>query len=320
MTTDLNTTATADTNIENSQLLFDALQKRFGEDGELNVNEPMSLHTTFKVGGEADFLIEPHDQNGIADAIKIATSHCADWRVMGCGSNILVADTGVRGVVILLGDRFSNIQVMGEEIHAQAGATNKDVVDIACAASLGGYEFASGIPGSIGGAAIMNAGAYDGEFKDVCTGVKCLTPEGNIVEVSAKDADWGYRHSMMSERGYVVLEACLKLSPTPREQIQAKMDDLQERRESKQPLEMASAGSTFKRPEGYFAGKLIDEAGMRGHTVGGAQVSTKHCGFVVNTGGASARDVLGVIRDVQEAVKQNAGVELQTEVRMWGFE
>ncbi len=239
---------------------------------------------------------------------------------MGCGSNILVADTGVRGIVILLGINFSDILILEGEMRVQAGATNKIVADVACLAGFSGYEFASGIPGSIGGAAIMNAGAYDREFKDVCFGVKCLTPQGEIIEVNAEEANWGYRSSMMSERGYVILEAYLKFTQSRRSLVQAKMNDLKQRREAKQPLEMASAGSTFKRPEGYFAGKLIDEAGMRGHTVGGAQVSNKHCGFVVNTGDATAKDVLAVIRDVQDAVLQNAGVELQPEVRMWGFD
>ncbi len=296
------------------------LRERFYEAGELLVDEPMSLHTTFKVGGPADFMVEPHDADGVADAIQIARECGVDWRVMGCGSNILAADSGIRGVVVLLDGKMSNIEVLGCTLRAQAGATNEDVANIACAAGLSGYEFASGIPGSIGGAAIMNAGAYDGEFKDVCSGVTCLTPEGEVVEVSADEADWGYRHSMMSDRGYVVLEATLELSPGDANEIRANMDDLAERRQSKQPLEMASAGSTFKRPAGYFAGKLIDDAGMRGHTVGGAQVSQKHCGFVVNTGTATAEDVLGVIRDVQKAVLDTAGVELQTEVRMWGFE
>ena len=299
--------------------LAQRLQERFGEADELLRDEPMKLHTTFKVGGPADFMVEPHDAAGVADAIAIARECGADWRVMGCGSNILVADAGVRGVVILLDGKMSAIEVDGSTVHAQAGATNEAVAEAACAAGLAGYEFASGIPGSIGGAAIMNAGAYEGEFKDVCTSVECLTPQGEVVEISAAKADWSYRHSMMSDRGYVVLGATLELSPGDPEQIRAKMDDLAERRQSKQPLEMASAGSPFKRPEGYFAGKLIDDAGMRGHTVGGAQVSHKHCGFVVNTGTATAADVLGVIHDVQKAVLDMAGVELQTEVRMWGF-
>ncbi len=318
--TTIKTTSSDKSDKEETQSLKEALQKRFGDEDELKINEPMSLHTTFKVGGPADFLVEPSDEDGIADAIKIATEYGVDWRVMGCGSNILVADTGVRGIVILLGINFSDILILEGEMRVQAGATNKIVADVACLAGFSGYEFASGIPGSIGGAAIMNAGAYDGEFKDVCFGVKCLTPQGDIVEVNAEEANWGYRSSMMSERGYVILEAYLKFTRSRRSLVQAKMNDLKQRREAKQPLEMASAGSTFKRPEGYFAGKLIDEAGMRGHTVGGAQVSNKHCGFVVNTGDATAKDVLAVIRDVQDAVLQNAGVELQPEVRMWGFD
>ena len=187
-------------------------------------------------------------------------------------------------------------------------------------AGLTGYEFASGIPGSIGGAAIMNAGAYDGELKDVGVSVTCLTLEGEVVTVSAADAQWSYRHSMMSDRGYTVLDATIQLVPFDKDKISARMAELKQRREDKQPLELGSAGSTFKRPIGYYAGKLIQDAGMQGHTVGRAQVSTKHAGFVVNMGGATAADIRQVIVDVQNAVFADAGVHLETEVRMWGFD
>ncbi|MDY2722740.1 MAG: UDP-N-acetylmuramate dehydrogenase, partial [Coriobacteriales bacterium] len=203
---------------------------------------------------------------------------------------------------------------------AQAGATNKQVAEAARDAGLTGYEFASGIPGSIGGAAIMNAGAYDGEFKDVGVSVTCLTLEGEVVTVSAADAQWNYRHSMMSDRGYIVLDATIHLVPFDKDKISARMAELKQRREDKQPLELGSAGSTFKRPIGYYAGKLIQDAGMQGHTVGRAQVSTKHAGFVVNMGGATAADIRQVIVDVQNAVFADAGVHLETEVRMWGFD
>lgn len=233
---------------------------------------------------------------------------------------MLVSDAGLPGVVIEIGERMAHISIDGSVVHAQAGATNEAVAQAALEAELTGYEFASGIPGSVGGAAIMNAGAYDGEFKDVAVSVSCLFPDGTVREIPAEEADWSYRHSMMSDKGLVVLGATLQLAAGDKDEIRAKMDDLSQRRSSKQPLEMASAGSTFKRPEGYFAGKLIQDSGMQGHSVGDAQVSTKHAGFVVNTGNASAADVLQVIRDVQAAVADQFGVTLETEVRMWGFD
>ena len=286
---------------------------------EIRLDEPMADHTTFMVGGPADVFVTPHDAEALAAVVAAANERHIPWHVIGCGSNILVSDDGLRGLVIQIGPAMAKITIEGNRLYAQAGATNKEVAEAAWEAGLAGYEFASGIPGSIGGAAIMNAGAYDGEFKDVAVSATCLTPGGEVVEVPAEEAQWSYRHSMMMDKGYLVLGATLELHPDDKDAIRARMEDLRERRESKQPLEMASAGSTFKRPTGYFAGKLIDEAGMRGHTVGKAQVSTKHCGFVVNMGGATAADVLGVIHDVQAAVKKNAGVDLETEVRLWGF-
>ncbi len=283
-------------------------------------DEPMSKHTTFRVGGPADLYLRPESAEDIALAIAAANEHDVPWRVIGCGSDLLIADAGLRGLVIEIGENMAKITLDGNLLTAQAGATNEAVANAALEAGLAGYEFASGIPGSIGGAAIMNAGAYEGEFKDVARSVRCLFPDGCVREVSAVEADWGYRHSMMSDEGLIVIDATLELRYDDAASIRARMDDLAERRSSKQPLEMASAGSTFKRPEGYFAGKLIQDAGMQGHTVGGAQVSTKHAGFVVNTGTATAADVRHVIADVQDAVRKSFGVELETEVRMWGFE
>ena len=287
--------------------------------GRVLRDEPMSLPTTFCVGGPVDFFVDAHDADEVRAAVQAARQAGAPWRVLGCGSNVLVADAGLPGVVVNIGAAMARVEGDGDIVRAQAGATNEQVANAALAAGLAGYEFASGIPGSIGGAAIMDAGAYDGEFKDVGVSVTCLTPEGEVLEVPAAEADWGYRHSMMMDAGYIVLAAVLQLRAGDPVAIRAKMDDLAERRSSKQPLELPSAGSTFKRPTGYFAGKLIQDAGMRGHRVGGAMVSEKHCGFVVNAGGATAADVLGVIRDVQAAVMADAGVQLEPEVRMWGF-
>lgn len=298
--------------------MFDALVEVVGE-RTVRVDEPMNAHTTFEVGGPADFFVSPgsvDELRAVLDAVRRAGESL--W-VVGCGSNLLVSDAGLRGVVVHVGDALAAIEVDGTTLHVQAGATNEQVAAAALDAGLAGYEFASGIPGSVGGAAIMNAGAYDGEFKDVCTQVRCLTPEGDLVDVMAAEAGWSYRHSMMMDKGWIVLDATLELAPDDPDAIRARMDDLAERRSSKQPLELGSAGSTFKRPEGHFAGALIQQAGMQGHRVGGAMVSTKHAGFVVNAGGATAADVLQVIADVQKAVEESAGVRLEPEVRMWGF-
>ena len=303
----------------NIEELNTALAQIFASD-DLLINEPMSKHTTFRCGGPAQFFVRASNASDITAAINAAKKADAPWWIVGCGSDLLVSDAGLPGVVIEIGERMAHISIDGSVVQVQAGATNKAVAQAALEAGLTGYEFASGIPGSVGGAAIMNAGAYDGEFKDVAVSVSCLFPDGTVHEIPAEKADWGYRHSMMSDEGLVVLGATLQLAAGNKEDIRAKMEDLAQRRSSKQPLEMASAGSTFKRPEGYFAGKLIQDAGMQGHSVGDAQVSTKHAGFVVNTGNATATDVLQVIRDVQAAVADQFGVTLETEVRMWGFD
>lgn len=283
----------------------------------VHAEEPLAAHTTFEIGGPAQWLVEPATEEQVRAVAALCRAEGVRLRVLGLGSNVLAADAGVRGVVLKLSDRFARIEVRGNEIVVQAGASNAAVAEAACAAGLAGYEFASGIPGTVGGAAIMNAGAYDGEFKDVAVEVRCLAPDGALVDVSAEEAQWSYRHSMMNDRGCIVLGAVLRLHPDEPRAIRARMDDLRRRREEKQPLEMPSAGSTFKRPVGYFAGKLIQDAGLRGYRVGGAQVSTKHTGFVVNAGGATAADVKQLIADVQERVFACEGVRLEPEVRMW---
>ena len=244
------------------------------------------------------------------------------WRVLGLGSNVLAPDEGLDGVTLLLADNFAAVEVLpGGLVRAAAGATNAAVAAAARDAGLAGYEFASGIPGTIGGAAIMNAGAYEGQFSDVAVEVRCLVPAGaeswRVANVPAPEANWGYRTSRMMREGWVVLGATLQLCADSPAAIAARMEELRERRESKQPLEMPSAGSTFKRPEGHFAGALIQEAGCQGLRVGGAQVSEKHAGFVVNTGDATAADVLALIAEVQRRVRQTTGVELEPEVRLW---
>ena len=285
--------------------------------GNVLENEPMSRHTTFEIGGPAAYFVRPRSVAEVSGIIRLCVEAGVPWRVIGCGSDLLVADAGVEGVVIEIRDNLSAIKVEGTTVAAGAGATNAAVAEAACAAGLSGYEFASGIPGTVGGAAIMNAGAYDGEFAQVCMRVTCVTPEGAVVSVPAADADWSYRHSMFDARGYVVVAAELSLAKADPSVIRARMEELAEKRAAKQPLDMPSAGSTFKRPEGHYAAALIDEAGLRGFAVGGAQVSTKHTGFVVNAGGATARDVEALIDEVRKRVRAHSGVELECEVRLW---
>lgn len=298
--------------------LTEALRGIVGPEA-VRVDAPMSELTTFRIGGPAAVVVEPATADEAALVLSACHAAGAEVRVMGLGSDLLVSDAGVDAVVVRLAQRFSDIKVQGTKLFVDAGASNEQVAQAALAAGLAGYEFASGIPGTIGGAAIMNAGAYGGEFRDVCCGLTCATPDGRIVEVTAWQACWGYRHSMMGDEGWTVLGAVLQLRPDSAAIIRARMDDLAVRRAEKQPLDMPSAGSTFKRPAGHFAGKLIQDAGLRGFRVGGAQVSQKHTGFVVNAGGATAAEVRELIAQVQQRVFENEGVRLDPEVRMWGF-
>ncbi len=280
--------------------------------------EPMSRHTTFRIGGPADFYLCPHSTKEVQEIVEICKEENLPYFVLGNGSNLLVSDKGYRGVVIQLWKNFSDITVKDCCIQAKAGALLSKVAAEALEAGLTGMEFASGIPGTIGGAAFMNAGAYGGEMKDIIKSVKVLDTQGEVRVLPKEELKMGYRTSIVKEKGYTVLSVELELSKGNREEIRNTMEDLKERRTSKQPLEMPSAGSTFKRPEGYFAGKLIMDSGLRGFSVGGAQVSEKHCGFVVNKGGATAMDVLNLIREVQRRVKEQFGVDLETEVRFLG--
>ena len=284
----------------------------------VKLQEPMSRHTTFRIGGPADFYLCPHSTKEVQEIVEICKEENLPYFVLGNGSNLLVSDKGYRGVVIQLWKNFSDITVKDCCIQAKAGALLSKVAAEALEAGLTGMEFASGIPGTIGGAAFMNAGAYGGEMKDIIKSVKVLDTQGEVRVLPKEELKMGYRTSIVKEKGYTVLSVELELPKGNREEIRNTMEDLKERRTSKQPLEMPSAGSTFKRPEGYFAGKLIMDSGLRGFSVGGAQVSEKHCGFVVNKGGATAMDVLNLIREVQRRVKEQFGVELETEVRFLG--
>lgn len=288
--------------------------------GEENVRrqEPMSLHTTFRIGGPADLFVTPGSIQAVADSIRVCKETQTPYAVIGNGSNLLVSDTGYRGVIIQIGRNLNQVSVNGEEIRAQAGAMLSVIAKTALSESLTGFEFASGIPGTLGGAAVMNAGAYGGEMKDVLTEVTVLTREGEIRTVPAEKLEMGYRTSLAAKNGWIILEAVLKFQKGDAEAIRGRMEELKMQRVTKQPLDLPSAGSTFKRPEGYFAGKLIMDAGLRGFTVGGAQISEKHCGFVVNKGGATAEDVRNLICAVQKKVQEDAGVKLEPEVKFIG--
>lgn len=250
--------------------------------------------------------------------VEICKEEKLPYFILGNGSNLLVSDKGYRGAVIQLWKNVSDIRVEGCLIQAKAGASLAKIAAQALEAGLTGMEFAAGIPGTLGGAVVMNAGAYGGEMKDILKEALVMDGEGRIFTLTKEELKLGYRTSIVKEKGYIVLAAVLELQPGDREEIRKLMEDLKQRRGEKQPLDMPSAGSTFKRPEGYFAGKLIMDAGLRGFSVGGAQVSEKHCGFVVNTGGASASDVLALIREVQKRVREKFGVELETEVKFLG--
>ena len=281
-------------------------------------DEPMSKHTTFRIGGPADVFIEAESAEEIKRVIGYCRERSVPYMIMGNGSNMLVGDKGIRGAVIQVGRRMSSIESDGERITAGAGALMSAVASAALKAELSGFETLSGIPGTIGGGIYMNAGAYGGELKDVIETVTYIDENGDIITAENKDLDFSYRHSMFETRSCVILSCVLRLKRGVGAEIKAAMQDYNKRRSDKQPISMPSAGSTFKRPEGYFAGKLIQDSGLVGRSVGGAQVSEKHAGFIVNKGGATAADVLELIRLVQDTVEEKFGVRLEPEVRLTG--
>ena len=295
------------------------LEERLAPDS-VCTDELMSRHTTFRIGGPASVFVTPKSEKDLVTAIEICRSQDAPYFILGNGSNLLVSDQGYDGVVVHIGSDLRDISVEGTEITAKTGAMLSQVAHAALAHGLTGMEFAAGIPGSLGGACMMNAGAYGGEMSQILVGVRALDDKGQIVELAADQLELGYRHSIMMEKQYVVLGARIHLEKGNPEKIQAQMDDLKEKRIAKQPLEYPSAGSTFKRPEGAFAGKLIMDAGLRGFRIGDAMVSEKHCGFVVNAGKATAEDVCGVISHVQQVVMEKYGKELEPEIRFLGFD
>ena len=273
--------------------------KTIVDENRIRLQEPMSRHTTFRIGGMAEIFLMPTIKEAV-DVITLCRAKKIPYTIIGNGSNLLVGDKGIPGVVIEFGANASSIEVKENMIHAEAGALLSKVAHKALEASLGGMEFAAGIPGSIGGAVVMNAGAYGGEMKDIVQNVTVLTREGEIRELEKEELGFGYRASVIKDRGYVVLGAELMLVPGDKEEILARMQELKNKRVEKQPLEYPSAGSAFKRPEGYFAGKLVMDAGFSGYAVGGAKVSEKHCGFLINAGGATASDVMELIRQIQD--------------------
>ena len=291
----------------------------FYTEDQIIIDADMKDYIYFKVGGYADILLTPNNPTQVIKTIKVCNDNKIPYYIFGNGSNILVRDGGIRGVVIKLSN-MDEITVDGEKVMASCGALLKDVSKKALENSLTGFEFACGIPGSIGGAVFMNAGAYDSEVKNVIESAQVITKEGNIISLSKEELDLGYRTSKVMKEGYIVLSAIFSLKKGDNQKIKSRIDELTERRESKQPLEFPSAGSTFKRPEGHFAGKLIQDSGLKGYSIGGAAVSVKHSGFVINKGNATAKDILDLIEHIQKEVKKHFGVDLLPEVRIIGEE
>ena len=281
-------------------------------------DEPMKQHTTFKIGGPADYFLLPETGEEVGEIIKICRKTDTPYFILGNGSNLLVGDGGYRGAVIQVYRNMSAVTVEGTTITAQAGALLSAVAAAAKNASLTGFEFAGGIPGTVGGAAVMNAGAYGGEMKDVLVEVTVMDAEGKIFAIPAEKLELGYRTSVIKKAGYIVLEAKIRLKKGDQEAIRERMKELTIQRTTKQPLEYPSAGSTFKRPEGYFAGKLVMDSGLRGYQVGGARISEKHCGFVINAGDATAKDVRTLMDNVRDIVYEKYGVTLEPEVKFLG--
>lgn len=301
----------------NNNEIFNKLRSIL-EDNEILRNEPMKLHTSFKIGGPADFFIAPKNIEKLVSTIKLCSNEKIPYYIMGNGSNLLVSDKGFRGVILQIYKNFNEVRIVDDRVYAQAGVLlsrlSKDIYE----ASLEGFEFASGIPGTLGGAVFMNAGAYGGEMKHIVEEVTVVTHQGDFINLPKEALALDYRSSILQKEDYVAISATLKLKKGEKELIKRTLDELNHKRKTKQPLEMPSAGSTFKRPEGYFAGKLIMDAGLRGHCIGGAQVSEKHCGFVVNKGSATAEDVILLMEHVREVVKEMFGVELEPEVKLLG--
>ncbi len=300
------------------QEFYEKLCEILGKEGQVLLDEPLKKHTTFRIGGPAKYFCLRRTWEQLAAVIRTCGEFEENYYIFGNGSNILVSDQGYQGVVIQLFQNWNGIRIEGTRLYADAGALLVKISHLAARKGLAGLEFASGIPGTIGGALVMNAGAYGGEMKDIVREALVLT-EGGLLRLSGEQLELGYRTSSIARNHQIVLEAILELKQGDKISIEARMKELKEARTEKQPLEYPSAGSTFKRPEGYFAGKLIMDAGLRGFRVGDAQVAEKHCGFVINRGNATAKDVLDLVSHVQKEVKNQFGVELELEVKLLGF-
>jgi len=287
-------------------------------EARIKADEPMKLHTTFRIGGPAKYFVIPETKEEIKAIIACCKNADMPYYILGNGSNLLVSDKGYEGVVIQIFKNMNQITLEGDTITAQAGAILSAVANKALDSELTGFEFAAGIPGTLGGACVMNAGAYGGEMKDVLVNVVVLTQDGEFLTIPKEELELGYRTSVIAKKNYIVLEATIKLTKGDKNAIKERMDELKVQRTTKQPLEYPSAGSTFKRPVGHFAGKLIQDAGLRGFQVGGAQVSEKHCGFVINKDQATAADVAELMKQVSAIVKEQFGVELEAEVKRLG--
>lgn len=295
-------------------LSFEEKLRQILTEDQIFLQEPMSGHTTFRVGGPADYYLRP-EAGQAAPVLALCHTYQLPVTVIGNGSNLLVSDRGIRGVVVEIGAQASEAVVEGPLLKVQAGISLARAAREAANASLHGLEFASGIPGTAGGAIVMNAGAYGGEIKDVLQWAQVLMPDGRIEQYTPQQLELSYRHSVLPQWGGVVLAAAFLLEPGDKAQIEAQMEEYRRRRNEKQPLEYPSAGSAFKRPPGHFAGKLIDDAGLRGFRIGDAQVSEKHCGFVINRGNATEAQVTELCREVRRRVKEQFGVELELEVK-----
>ncbi|MGL5716288.1 MAG: UDP-N-acetylmuramate dehydrogenase [Paraclostridium sp.] len=293
--------------------LLNILQKE-----DVLMDESMSKHTSFKVGGPVDFLVKPRNEEQIKEVIGLAKNENIPYLILGNGSNLLVRDGGIRGIVVKIADNFNEFNIENTTVTAQSGAMLSFMGKAIMRNNLGGFEFAAGIPGTLGGAIAMNAGAYGGEMKDIVTSVRLLDTDGNIIELSNEEMQFTYRKSILSSKDYIVLSARIELKEGNYEEIRDIMKDLTNKRVTKQPLNLPSAGSTFKRPEGYFAAKLIEDSGLKGLTLRGAQVSDKHCGFIVNLGNATAKDILDLIYVVKSTVSSKFGVNLEEEVKILG--
>ena len=297
---------------------FENELKKVLSERQVKTGEPMEMHTTFRVGGPADYFVLPETKEELRETVLLCRREEMPYYIFGNGSNLLVSDKGYRGVIIQVFKSMNKIRADGNCIHAQAGALLSAIAARALEKSLKGFEFASGIPGTLGGACVMNAGAYGGEMKQVLKQVTVLDSEGNILAIPSEDLEMGYRTSIIAKEGHIVLEAVIELEEGNEEEIRSLMEELKNKRVEKQPLEYPSAGSTFKRPEGYFAGKLIQDSGLRGFSVGGAQVSEKHCGFVINKDHATAADIAELMRRVSQCVEEKFGVALEPEVKRLG--